>query len=576
MKPWVGRASALAWVASVALALPALRARFSLDDFLQRLVLEGKPPELGLGPASLYDFMHSLPPREFIARGYLPWHTDPQLTLRFFRPLSSLSIALDQRLFGRAELPSHLVNAAWFFAVTALAFAFFRLLLTPRRAAIAMVVFAVASGHALNVLWTAGRHVLVGGLFGALAVLGHVRNARGQTARWLPRWLAPVSLLIAAFASETSLAAAAIIASHELFATEAPPRRRLLAALPWAGAALFYVSVYAAAGYGVAHSSLYISPLSAPGAFLGAAVTRLPTLVGELSFGVPSFVWGAAAPARPALAALGTLTAALVFWLAWRASATASERRQVTWLSAATLLATLPMVGGVPDGRMLLLASFTSVPLVATALEGAFAAAAPGPLVLLRAAGLVLGLMHLPLAALLRLGVTEVMTQAAQKQYELAATADVTRCSEQSPLFVVTGADPSLCISGGTSLRYYRPELAARHPSYAVLSLAPQAQRLERVSDGRVILEVEGEPRRATMFEELFRDSPLVPGQRVVLDHFSAQVLATERGFFTRVAFALPDNACLLTIARQRLVGAPLPERGTSQTVPHEAGPLGL
>jgi hypothetical protein len=572
MKSWVGRTTAVAWAASVALVLPALRARFSIDDFLQRLVLEGKVPEFGLGPASLYDFMGGLAPRTFIARGYLPWHSDPGLTLRFFRPLASLSIALDQRLFGRAELPSHLVNAAWFFAVTAVAFAFFRLVLSARRAGIALIVFALASGHYLNLVWTAGRHVLVGALFGALALFVHVRNAEPR----LARWLAPALLLVSALASETSLAAAALIVSYELFAVEAPPRRRVLSAAPWAGAALVYLCAYAAAGYGVVHSSVYVSPLSSPGAFLAAAATRLPTLLGELSFGVPSFLWAAAEPVRPALAVLGVLTGTLVVGLAWRAAASDRERRQVIWFSSATLLATLPVVGGVADGRVLLLPSFVSVPLVATALDGAFRSSAPGPRVLVRGAGVLLGLMHLPVAALLRLGATDVMVKAARKQYELAATADLTRCSNDSPLFVVTAADPALCISGGTSLRYYRPELAARHPKYAVLSLAPQTQRLERTNDGTLLLEVEGEPREATIFEQLFRDSPLVVGQRFVLDYFSARVLATERGLFTRVAFELPENACLLTLEHERLVGTPLPARGTSRTVPHERGPLGI
>ena len=103
---WGKRGVAFAWVATALLVLPALRAGFSFDDFLQRLVLEGKAPELGLGPASLYDFGGgALRAQDWVERGYVPWHTDPQLSIRFFRPLGSLSIALDQALFGRAVLP---------------------------------------------------------------------------------------------------------------------------------------------------------------------------------------------------------------------------------------------------------------------------------------------------------------------------------------------------------------------------------------------------------------------------------------------------------------------------------------
>ena len=184
--------------------------------------------------------------------------------------------------------------------------------------------------------------------------------------------------------------------------------------------------------------------------------------------------------------------------------------------------------------------------------------------------------MHVVLAALARVGTTEVMVELAKKQRALAETADLGRCGADSPLFVVTGADPSLCLSGATSLKFYRPDLAARHPSFAVLSLAPQPQRLERPSEEGVVLQVVGEPRRATMFERLFRDGPLAAGQRFILDHFEALVLATEDGFFTRVAFTLPPNACLLSLEHQALIGRPLPPVGTKLELPHELGPMGL
>ena len=570
---WGKRGASLAWIATLLLCLPALRAGFSLDDFLQRLVLEGKAPELGMRPSTLYDFTgegHSA--AQWLERGYLPWHATPEFSLRFFRPLGSLSIALDHALFGPSALSAHLSSAALFLAITALAFALFRTLLTPRRAGLAAFLFAVASGHQINLTWVAGRHVLVGGLFGAFAVLAHVRAAR--RARWLPGWLAAPSLLLAALASETGLAAAALIASYELFAREAPAGARLRKAAPWIAAGAVYVALYAAAGYGVKHSELYISPTSAPLAYLGAAATRLPILLGELALSLPSFLWGAAEPARPALALLGAAGAALVVMLARRASSSDSERRQVTWLAAAALLGTLPMVGGVPDGRVLLVPMLVSFPLVATAIDGALTAE-PRRLWLRACAGL-LSFQHLGFATLARIGTTELVVNLAQKQRELASTADFGRCEPGSDLFVVTGADPSLCLSGGTSLRYFRPDLSARHPNFTVLSLAPHALRLERPSSNRLLLEIEGEPRRTTIFERLFRDSPLVVGEHAVLQRFAARVLATEDGLFTRVAFDLPDNACLVTLEQQRLIGNPLPPVGGARRVSHEKGPLGL
>jgi hypothetical protein len=574
MNFWGRRGFAVAWVATALLSLPALRAEFSLDDFLQHLILEGRVPELGLGPASLYDFTGGhLARREWFARGYVPWLTDPDFAIRFFRPLGSLSIALDQKLFGRAALPSHVFGVLLFFLVTGVAFAFFRRTLSPNRAGLAAVLFSLASGHYLNLIWTAGRHIVVGGLFGALAVLAHVQHLEQPKGR--RAWLAPLLLGLSMLASETFLAAGALIACYELFGRDAAREQRFRRAAPWFAAMALYVALYAAAGYGVKHSGLYVSPLSAPGAFLSAVATRLPSLLGELSFALPWFLWGAAEPLRPLLAALGLLATALVVWLAHRASTTALERRRFVWFTTSTLLGALPMVGGVPDGRILLLPFLASMPLVATALDGAFALPF-APRFLSFASGGVLAFMHLAFAPLLRVGASAVMTSVAQKQRILAETADFASCAPGSTLYVVTGSDPSLCVSGAPALKYFRPDVAERHPAYALLSMAAHAHELERRADGGLALTVVGAPRNATMFETLFRDTPLRAGDVVAFPGFEAHVLEAEGGFFTRVVFKLPANACLVSLEHGKLVGRPQPEPGSRRLVPHEPGPMGL
>jgi hypothetical protein len=338
---------------------------------------------------------------------------------------------------------------------------------------------------------------------------------------------------------------------------------------------LLYLALYGAAGYGVRHSGLYVSPLSAPVAFVRAALTRLPILLGESSFAVPAFVWGAAVRTRPLFALAGVASAALVGGLAWRAAASDPERRRARWLLVSAVFGTLPLAGGVPDGRVLVIPMLVSVPLVALAIDHAFGAAT-GPRALLRLGGAALCFMHLVFAPLARLGATAVAVSVGQKQRALAETADFSQCAAGSPLFLVTGADPALALSGGTSLRYYRPDVSARHPTLSVLSLAPHDLELERPSERELVLTVDGRRRRSTPFEHLFRDTPLVAGQNVRFEHFGARVLDAEHGVFTRVAFELPRNACLVTLEGQKLVGRPEPAVGTRVRVPHEPGPLGL
>ncbi len=574
---WGKRGVSFAWLATVLLVLPALRTGFVMDDFLQRLVLSQRVPELGLGPATLYDFTGgNFRAEDWLARGFVPWFTDPHFAIRFFRPLGSLAVALDQALFGGSALAAHLFGAVLFMAVTAVAFALFRAVLAPNRAGLAALVFALASGHSVNLTWVAGRHVVVGGLFGALAVYLHVQSAERRAASSLS-WLAALCLALSALASETCLAAVAMLVAYELFATERPWRTRALRALPWIAAACAYLLAYALAGYGVKHSALYISPFSAPAAFLAAMLTRLPILLGELAFAVPASLWGPAAGARSVLALVGVLTSALVVLLAWRGAAGGAERRKVTWFALSALFSSLPMVGGVPDGRVLLLPMLASAPLVATAIDTALARPARAPRFAWRAAGAALLFVHLLFAGAVRLAGTEMMVQVSRRQHALAQSADFARCSAGSPLFVVTGADPTLSLFGGSLLRYYRPDVSRDHPRLTVLSMVPAAVRLERPSAETVVLSVVGGKRhRPTMFERLFRDSPLAAGMHVAFPTFTATVLQAAHGLPVSVAFDLPQNACLLALEHGALVGRPLPPVGSSTVVPHEPGPLGL
>jgi hypothetical protein len=568
----------LAYLLAVLLSLPSLQGPLFGDDFLQRLVLEGKLPELGLDSATLYDFSRG-GMSTLIERGFVPWHTHPDAVFRFFRPLGSLSIALDHALFGRAALAGHLVNLGLFLALVATAIALFRRLLTPNRAGLAAVLFSVAGGHTLNLSWVAGRHGLVGGLLGAVAILLHVERRETSDAS-KARLLGAgtfLALLLALLTSETGLAALVFLVGYELIDRVGAPKARLLAAAPFAGVGLAYLTFYAALGYGVKHSALYLSPLSDPSSYLAGALTRLPALVGEMAHGFPSFLWGKSEAVRAPLAVAGVGFAALVGVLAFGASPARTERRRIAFLGFAALVGCLPMAGGVVDGRMLVIPFLASVPVVATAAEGAWSRGRSSPKRPLLAV-LAAGVLSLPLffGPLMRSGGGTLIADIGEGQKTLALETDVSRCEAGSVGYVVSGADPSLCLSGATSLLYYRPELESRHPRLQVLSLAPHDQRVERVSDEAIVLHVDDLPRRSTIFEHLFRDSPIEAGMRVAIDDLTATVLAAERGLPTRVRFELPANACLLWLEDKKLVGRPLPKLGETVPVPHELGPFGL
>ncbi|MCZ7680897.1 MAG: hypothetical protein M5U28_19800 [Sandaracinaceae bacterium] len=393
--------------------LPALGVGFVHDDLLHRLVLEDRVAEYERGPHELYDFTGADPAAtaEMIEAGYFPWFTDPALRIRFFRPLSSLLLALDSALFGRASLPAHLHSLLWFVLIALVAAAIFRRTLSPRGATLATLVYALAGAHADTTAWLAARHTLVGAAFGAVAVWAHIaRRSEGSERIEAGAIIAPLALLAGMLASETALGAVVFIALFELLVSRGPLRARALAALPTLTLGLAHLVFYVLAGYGTKNSAAYISPFDDPLAFVGAVFARGALLVAELYGALPSLISSIAEPLGLPGAVYGALAAAGCALLVYRGRdrLAEGEDRRLLWLGASSVVCLAPMVGGVLGGRLLPLALVGSSAVVGTAIALAFELASKSPLarrLAFAASGLALVLLHFVLAPLLRVGV---------------------------------------------------------------------------------------------------------------------------------------------------------------------------
>ncbi len=575
---WARFGTRIAWVLAIALSLPSLRVGFFGDDFFQRLGLEGGPLSLPLGPTSLYDFTSSNPTSQIVAQGYLPWQTHPALALRFFRPLSSLSIALDQALFGRAALPGHLVNLLWFAALIVVVIALLRRLLSPARAGLAAVLYAAAGGHTWNIAWVAGRHMLIVGVFAGLAIWLHLRARELKSGeRDCPRWAALLALTTAMLAGEASLGAIAFIASYELFGRSDALRGRIVAALPAMLLGVGYLILYGLLGYGTSHSDLYVSPLHQPLVFARAVVERLPFFIGELAAGIPSTLWSFVGEARLAFIALCLLLAGVVAALLYQAPLARAERRRLRWIAIATVLSAIPLVGGTPDGRLLVIPMLGSVALLATAIEANWSVPR-GPLRSFAVRTILGGLLllNIGIGGLVRIALANALVKVEQAQKTLATAVDASACEHDATGLVLTGSDPSLSLYGLSSIAFYRPELLQHIPALYVLSLAPHSLRLDSNGPRTFTLQVVDLPRRSNIFERLFTDDAFAVGQVVEFGPLKAEVLAVEVGLPTQVRFDVPARSCLFILERQRLVSRSLPPVGQGFLIPYEKGPMGL
>ncbi len=564
-------------------ALPGLAVGFVHDDLLQRLALEGALPDYLPGPFRLFDFTWGgrAQVEHMIAVGQLPWFSSPGLALRFFRPLSSLTLAVDSWAAGRSALAAHLHSLAWLALLLGTAVALFRRWLPPRAAFWASIVYALAGGHAMTAGWLSARHGLVAAAFGALALIAH---ARWRDEGWRPgAWLAPLALAAGLAASEVALGAVAFWAIDEAVARRGPARERALAALPALGLAAAHLVFYARGGYGTRASGAYVSPFDDPPAFVAAAATRVPILLAEVYAALPSMVAAAVEPlALPmaAIGAIGALGVGLALW-ARRSEFDAAQGRRLLALGLGSVGAILPAAGGIVGGRSLPLASIGGAALV-----GALIASALGRVRALRGAprlgwGALVALLlflHVGLSALGRVAMPLSFRKGGEDERISAERAEIDACPAGGTVYVLTGSDPVNSLYAGPSLLFYQRERLARFEGLRVLSMAPNDHRLRGLGGGAFELETVG-PRRSNLFERVYRAEPLRAGDEVRAGELSARVLGVEGGLPTRVEFRVEGGlgrACFLAWRGGRLARVAAPEAGVTLDVPFEPGPMGL
>ena len=533
--------------------------------------------------------------RALIDQGVLPWFTDSELRLRFWRPLSSATLALDHLLFGRSHALAHLHSLAWMAVLTGAAARLYRRWFARGAAAWCSAIFALSAVHAVPTVWLAARHTLVAAAFGALALLAWLRFREERVPR--ARALALAALLGSLMSSESGLGAAALVTSYEL--SSRGLRRGLYGASPVLFLSASYLLAYTLCGYGARASGLYVSPFDSPFDYAGAVLTRMPPLVVELFVGLPSLAAGLGGdPLRLVYAslALGACAAYTELWSRLGKRISQPAKKTLKWLTFGTLASLLGLVGAPVSGRVLPLPMLGAAAVIGNALWAALAAAQqPKPArhgafaLATRGGGRrwwfavgALALLHLGLSPLLRVGLPFQFMKVNEEQRQVALRADVGECARGGSLYLLSGSDPSLALFGLSALRFYAPRKAGAE-RFRVLSMAPEPQVLTRLARRTLQLQVLGGPRQPSAFERLFRTErhPLEVGGNVDLPELSVRVEGASQGLFTRASFEFtPSPAgppeCFVVWRDRRLQPLPLPRVGHSVRIAHEPGPVGL
>jgi len=372
--------------------LPGLVSPYWLDDYVHKSMVRGTFPS-PRSPFDLYNFVTDGDRKLLIDRGVLPWWTHPHLTIRFFRPLSSVLRWIDLTLTDN-PIVQHAHSFLWWVVAVIGARSLYRESLSKRGAWIATFVFALAPCHAVPLSWLANREVLVSIAFGTFALAALARFLRRGARR--DALVATLLFSIAMLAGEYSLAFGGYVFAFAIFL--GAHGRRLSGLVTFGVPAGVTLALRAALGFGNAGSGFYRDPFTQTDAFFEAAPRRIARMVVDGWLASDSD-W--VMDVRWWLLALFAFVMIVLVSIPVRraiAASTDDDARMARALIFGSLLALVPMVAVLPSPRLLGVAMIGVAHAVALALDHAWFpadASAPPKNDFASVVVLMLGFMHL-------------------------------------------------------------------------------------------------------------------------------------------------------------------------------------
>jgi hypothetical protein len=544
-------ATAVALLLGALLRWPALLAGFQTDDYQQLATLRGyfvlsRPPWdlFWFGPRDAHELTR------LIDFGFDPWWTVPSHRLSMLRPLSSLLIAADNRLFGDAALGYHLHSLLWWAALVLAVSALLARLLPARVAALAIVLFALDEAHNLPFAWLANRSTLVSATFGTLALLAWLQ-ARAPAPASVRRSLSFAAALalfaLSLAAGEYGFGMLAYLAAYELAAARDPLRVRLAYLTGPLALAAAYLAVRAALGHGTSNSGEYIGP-SEPIRYLGVAVSRSLALIADLVLGVPAAWLHGNTPLRNLLlerrlftpetwhrlpdwqtfhVALGVAALLGAALLLHRLTRSRPELHALRWLLLGSLLALPAAAAATPSTRLLIAPEVGAAALIAAAVLAAFSSARRRATLV--ALGMALLCVHGALAAYRANSSSRTLREQAEAARRWALDAPIPRDAGHTDIVLVSAVDFTTIVNLPWVRRLYGLPLPR---SYRLLSGAGQAHQLSRVDAHTLDVSV-----LSSNVQNAFagsnhrpREQPLHVGDQFALPGMQVRVLAVRDG----------------------------------------------
>jgi hypothetical protein len=369
------RASGLIIAASLALCAPALATGLVLDDNFHAVALSGGPGFVGSKRAPWDGFAFGKNPaaiKQMIDEGVFPWWSDLHARLSFFRPLTSLTLWLDQRLWSGAAVVMHIHNLLWYALLLLVVSRVYRRFSSSGGvgfAGLALLIFAFDDARATSAGWLANRGSLLALGFGFAALLAHDSWRARRRFHALP--LALGLLAVGLLCAEAAVQVLGYLIAYSLFVDRGSKCARWLSLAPYAVLVGAWRIAYRAFGYGAERTDVYIDPAADPIRFVHAALARLPVLITAQFGGVSADLGDILKYVSPAASALLTpVTVLLTAFVVWVFYPLWKLHREARFWTLGTALATIPVCATAPADRLLMATALGGSALVAMLVLG--------------------------------------------------------------------------------------------------------------------------------------------------------------------------------------------------------------
>ncbi|MET0387743.1 MAG: hypothetical protein ABW321_17360 [Polyangiales bacterium] len=351
---------------AVALCLPTVPAGLALDDYL--LLARLTQPDSGWAGSAPFDLFRWLDPEHntrLMDGAGMPWWTFEGARCAFFRPLSSLTHAVDFALFPRSVAFMHAHSLLWFALFLWLTSkTYFELIDDRWTAGVASAFFAFDSAHGVVVGWISNRNALIAGALGVAALLCHHRARQRRSlgfacAAWLYFALALLS-------GELSVGLVGYLFAYALWLDRGRWLARIAGLAPYLVLFGVWTALRHAGEYGSYGIGAYVDPIAEPLDFLRTLPTRWFLLMGSQIGRVVSDIYALApSPVAKLWLAASITTTAAATWYVWPTLVRSATAR---FFATGAALSALPLAATIPADRLLVLVGFGVMPPLAAAI----------------------------------------------------------------------------------------------------------------------------------------------------------------------------------------------------------------